>query len=84
MVSLLLSLVMWPFKRSENALQSPRLRDLLERMDEVEDKQRALERRFVRMQGEFSAYERWRTEFEDEEEEDDFDELVAERKAQRG
>lgn len=60
----------WLFGRPNTPQQSPSFRELQQRVEELEDKYSSLERRFVRMQGEFSAYERWRAEELDDEEEE--------------
>lgn len=71
---------MWPFRKP--AADPPR--PLVERVEEIEDTLRRLERRFVRMQGEFDRVNR--VQLEDEEEDDDefYDVLEQRRRANGG
>ncbi len=64
---------MWPFTRRPKPEPD---RDTDERLDDVEDSVKHLERRFIRLQQQFT---RWAREFEDDDEpdEEDEDEVIA-------
>lgn len=71
---------MWPFRRPAD----PPPRPLLERLDELEDNQRRLERRFVRLQGEFDRVNRVQVEEDLDDSEDEIMDMIEERKHARG
>jgi hypothetical protein len=61
---------MWPFTRPTATPAAPHQRPLVERVEELEDSYHRLERRFVRLQGEFNATTRAVVNDDDEEYDD--------------
>lgn len=65
----------------EQHQEQPKDPDLIARVEELEDKARRIERRFVKLQGEFSAYQR---DYYSRDDEDDYPEELDDDDRQEG
>jgi predicted nuclease with TOPRIM domain len=70
---------MWPFRKRPDAVDADK--SVTERLEDLEDSQKHIERRFTRLQQQVTRWARDYDEFEDEDEDrDEVDELIDRRR----